>query len=222
MDARFVPRFASDLPADEESLARYAVAADPRAATALYDRYATLVRGLLGRMLGPHADVDDLVQDTFMGIHRTLPGLRDPRMLRSFVVGTALRLARSELRRRRVRRVLLLTSTAALSERPDPGASDPEARRAVRRFYAILDGLEVRSRMAFVLRHVEGCELVEVAAAMRCSIASTKRLLARTEALVRARAERDALLAGYVSDGQHRPPAAHHDPVTGYSVVNVQ
>ena len=123
-------------------------------------------------------------------------------MLRSFIVGTALRVARTELRRRRVRRILSFTSTGALAELPDPCASDPEARRAVRRLYEVLDGLEVRSRMAFVLRHVEGYDLTELATAMRCSLATIKRLLARTEERVAVLAKREPLLAQYVGEAR--------------------
>ena len=68
------------------------------------------------------------MQDAFIGLYRTLPGLRDPEALRSFVVGTALRVARSELRRRRVRRWLALTPSGAVPDTEAQGATDPEAR----------------------------------------------------------------------------------------------
>ncbi len=146
-----VRRLPSSAPTDDAALARLAAEKDPRAAAALWDRYASLVRGILRHTLGPSADVEDLVQDAFIGLFRTLPGLRDPDALRSFVVGTALRVARSELRRRRVRRWLALTPTGAMPDTAQPGASDPEARRAVKRLYEVLDQIDDRGRMAFVL-----------------------------------------------------------------------
>src|ERR1700722_10767742 len=152
-----VRRLPSSAPTDDAALARLAAARDPRAAAALWDRYATLVRGILRRTLGPSADVEDLVHDAFIGLFRTLPGLRDPEALRSFVVGTALRVARSEIRRRRVRRCLSLTATGSMPDAVLLGASDPEARRAVKRLYEMLSKVDARGRMAFVLRHVDGC-----------------------------------------------------------------
>src|SRR5277367_3203183 len=119
-----VRRLPGSAPIDDATLARLVAAQDPRAAAALWDRYATLVRGILRRTFGPVAEVEDLVQDAFIGLFRTLPGLRDPEALRSFVVGTALRVARSELRRRRVRRWLSLTSTGSVPETETPGEVD--------------------------------------------------------------------------------------------------
>src|SRR5580700_3636953 len=198
-----VRRLPSSVPIDDGALARLAAEKDPRAAAALWDRYATLVRGILRRTLGPSADVEDLVQDAFIGLFRTLPGLRDPDALRSFVVGTALRVARSELRRRRVRRWLSLTPTGLLPDSAQPGATDPEARRAVKRLYEVLDQVDDRGRMAFVLRHLEGYELTEVAEALGCSLATTKRLLAKAQDRVNAMVARDPLLAPYARDAEN-------------------
>ena len=195
-----VRRLPSSASIDDATLARLAAERDPRAAAALWDRYATLVRGILRRTLGPVAEVEDLVQDAFIGLFRTLPGLRDPDALRSFVVGTALRVARSELRRRRVRRWLSLTSTGAVPESETPGEVDPEARRAVKRLYEVLDKIDDRGRMAFVLRYLEGYELTEVAEALGCSLATTKRALAKAQERVNAMVKRDPLLAPYVRD----------------------
>jgi RNA polymerase sigma-70 factor (ECF subfamily) len=181
----------------DADLARLLAAKDARAAAALWDKYATLVRGVLRRTFGPSADVEDLVQDTFIGLYRTLPGLRDPDALRSFVVGTALRVARSELRRRRVRRWLSLTPTGTLPDAEQTGIADPEARRAVKRLYEVLDKLDDRSRLAYVLRHLEGYELTEVAESLGCSLATTKRALAKAHERVTAMVARDPLLAQY-------------------------
>ncbi len=197
-----VRRLPSSVPIDDAALARLAAEKDPRAAAALWDRYAALVRGILRRTLGPSADVEDLVQDAFIGLFRTLPGLRDPEALRSFVVGTALRVARGELRRKRVRRWLSLTPTGVLPDEAQPGASDPEARRAVKRLYEVLDKIDDRGRMAFVLRYLEGYELTEVAEALGCSLATTKRALAKAQERVNAMVKRDPLLAPYAREAR--------------------
>ncbi len=201
-----VPRFANGGTMDDQALARAFADSDPRAPAALWDRYSVLVRGLLRRMLGPSADVDDLVQDTFIGLVRTLPGLREPAAFRSFVVGTALRVARGELRRRRVRRFLALTPTGTVPDIAQEGGSDPEARRAVKRLYEVLDGVEDRGRIAFILRYVEGYELAEVAVAIDCSLATAKRVLAKVEERVNAIARREPLLAPYVVDEAQSSP----------------
>jgi RNA polymerase sigma-70 factor (ECF subfamily) len=196
--AAVVHRLPNAAGVEDADLARMAAAGDPRAASALWDRYSGLLRGILRRSLGPEGDVEDLLQEAFVGLFRTLPGLRDPELLRSFVAGTAFRIARSELRRRKVRRWVSLTATGSLEETPQPGASDPEARRAVKRLYELLDQLDNRGRMAFVLRHFEGYEMAELAQALRCSIATAKRSLTRVEGRLNAMVKRDPLLAVYL------------------------
>src|SRR5262245_26069068 len=71
-------RFASDAALIEAAIARH-----PAAAREIWDRFATLVRGLLRRTLG-RDDVDDHVQDTFLRLFRLLGRLREPDKLRSF------------------------------------------------------------------------------------------------------------------------------------------
>jgi RNA polymerase sigma-70 factor, ECF subfamily len=183
---------------DDAALVRAVMAGDEGAAGAVWERHAPLVRRVLRRSLGPYEDVEDLVQESFLRFFRCLGELRDPAALRSFLFGVALRVARAELRRRRVGRWLRLTPTGTLPDLPAGGGSpgDP-AREAVRRLYAILDRLDDAGRLLFVLRYVEGLELTEVAAALDVSLATAKRRLAKVTARVTAMIERDPLLPEY-------------------------
>ena len=169
---------------------------DPRAATLVWDRYAGMVRWVLYRSVGPTNDVEDLVQDTFVGFFRNIGTLRDASSLRPFLVGIALRTARSALRKRRVRKWLRLSDDGIVPE-VATSDGDPRTREAVRRLYAILDELGDRERLAFVLRHAEGHELTETAAALGVSLATIKRMLSRAEEHVQSRAKGDDLLSAW-------------------------
>jgi RNA polymerase sigma-70 factor (ECF subfamily) len=189
------PRRSAEAPTDAQ-LARLARDRDPRAATLVWDRYSGMVRGVLYRSVGPSHDVEDLVQDVFVGFFKNIGTLRDASSLRPFLVGIALRTARSALRKRRVRRWLRLSDDGTV---PDIATSDgdPRTREAVRRLYAILDELDDRDRLAFVLRHAEGHELTEAAKALGVSLATVKRMLSRAEEHVQSRARQDDLLAAW-------------------------
>lgn len=182
---------------DDAALARAAAEGHAGAPEVLWDRHAALVRGVLRRTFGPGAEVDDLVQETFLQLFREIKNLRDPGALRAFILGIAVRIARSALRRRRLRRWLWLTDSGDL---PDTMANDVdgEAREALARLYALLDKLDDRARLLFVLRHVEGLELTETADALGVSLATAKRHLAKVTARVHALAARDPLLARYL------------------------
>ena len=189
---------------DDATLARALAEGQARALGLVWDRYAALVRGILRRALGPGADVDDQVQVAFVELFRDAKNLRDPGALRSFLIGITTRVARAELRRRRFRRWLHLTDDGAVPEAADDAADD-DAREAVARLYGVLDRLDEKGRMMFVLRHVEGLELTETAAAMGVSLATAKRHLAKVTARVHAMAARDPILAGYLDadGGEH-------------------
>ncbi|HTN83101.1 MAG TPA: sigma-70 family RNA polymerase sigma factor [Sorangium sp.] len=183
---------------DDETLARAAAQGHPGAAPVVWQRFAPLVRRILKRTLGPGDEVDDHVQDTFLRFFRVAKDLRDPSLLSSFIVGIAVRVARAELRRRRLRRWLQLSPSGEL---PDVGGAqqDPQGRAALARLYGILDQVDDRSRTLFVLRFIEGLELTEIAAALGCSLATTKRHLARTSHRILTAAQRDPALSAYLT-----------------------
>lgn len=186
---------------DDSGLARAAAEGHAGAPAAVWDRYAALVRGLLRRSLGPGVDTEDLVQETFLLLFREVKNLRDPAALRSFLIGITVRVARSTLRRRRLRRWLMLTDDGVLPEAPWDGV-DTNAREALARLYAMLDRLDEKARLLFVLRYIEGLELTEAAEATGMSLATAKRHLAKVTARVQAMAERDPLLVTYLDPVQ--------------------
>ncbi|MFO0553946.1 MAG: sigma-70 family RNA polymerase sigma factor [Polyangiaceae bacterium] len=189
---------------DPAVLVEAVAAGDPRAHAALWDRHATALRAVLRRTLGCTFDVEDALQEVFIRFFRAAKQLREPARLRPYLVGIALRVARRELRRRRFKRWFVLTDDGAV---PEVATShDDGAREAVRRLYAILDELEVETRLVFVLRHIEELELTEVAEHLGISLATVKRRLARATPLVTSRLRRDPLLAPYVQNEAELKP----------------
>lgn len=198
------------LATDDEALARAAAAGHPGAASVIWTRFAPLCRRLLRRTLGPGDEVEDHVQETFLRFFRVAGDLRDPSLLTSFIIGITMRVARSELRRRRLRRWLQLTPSGALPDLQGRSA-DLGGRAAVAGLYAILERVDDRSRMLFVLRHIEGLELAEIASALGCSLATTKRHLARASQRITAAAQRDPALAAYLAERAESGEEGGHD-----------
>lgn len=184
---------------EPHELLRGILEGDSRAQGEIWDTYAPVLRGVLRRSLGPWSDVEDGLQEVFLTFFRVAGTLRDPSALRPFLIGIAMRVARSELRKRRVRRWFFLTDDGNVPEQATT-SGDEDAREAVRRLYAILDTLDAESRLAFILRHIEGLELEEVARSLGLSLATTKRRLAKVAPVVYARVRADALLAPYAEE----------------------
>jgi RNA polymerase sigma-70 factor (ECF subfamily) len=181
--------------APDDVLAAAVCAGDKRAPTVIWKRYAVQVRAKLHQWIGPH-DLDDHVQEVFSRLMEQLPRMRHANALRGFLMGITLRVACTELRRRRRSR-LQLTATGELPEPCDIGGDRSPAREAVWRFEAILGRLGPHARQLFLLRHVEKLELVDVAAKMKISLATAKRHLARASAQVSAMVAREPALEDY-------------------------
>ena len=144
----------------------------------VWHRYAAPIGRFLCGVLGSSQDARDLTQEVFLGLYARAGSIRQPEALKAFLFAAALRQVHWELRRRRVRRWVSLSASGEAPDLPTHGA-DYVARDALRRYYGILDTLSARERLVFVLRHVEGFALEEIASMTHTSLATVKRCLAR-------------------------------------------
>ncbi|MCC7139856.1 MAG: sigma-70 family RNA polymerase sigma factor [Planctomycetes bacterium] len=148
---------------------------------ALYRRYAPVAHGVALARVGP-SDAEDVVQDVFVALHRSLTTLRDPAALASWVRSTAAHAAVDRLRRR------------ARAGRPEP-LSDVATRAAAvgdegaalrARVLAAIQGLPEAYREALVWRLVEGLPGPEIAARTGLTPGSVRVHLHRGMAQLRA------------------------------------
>jgi RNA polymerase sigma-70 factor (ECF subfamily) len=147
---------------------------------ALYDRHWRHVRRVVVRVLGPDADVGDVVQDVFLSAIGSLERLDEPDALRAWLSRIAVFRARAEIRRRTRRKWLSLFAPEDLPDIEAPEVT-PETSEALRATYRVLSRLPADERIAFALRFIDGMELVEVADACEVSLATIKRRLARAQ-----------------------------------------
>jgi RNA polymerase sigma-70 factor (ECF subfamily) len=194
------PLAPDDRSAREAEIGRRLIAGDPGAAAALWDCFLPLVRGLLIRALGP-SEIDDALQDVFLRIFRRGRALRDPTLVRSYVVAVTVHHIRSEFRRRRVRRVLRLSSGDEPEPRAAPmeGGGNPQAVLALRALYRALDALPTDERLAFTLRFFENVELPEGARLAGTSLATFKRRIAAAKLRLWSLTGEDPILAPYLA-----------------------
>jgi len=82
----------------DANLVSAAAAGDPVALERLVSEHLPLVYNIVGRALPVAADVDDVVQETMLRVVRSLPGLRDPRVFRSWLVAVAMNQVRDHVR----------------------------------------------------------------------------------------------------------------------------
>jgi RNA polymerase sigma-70 factor (ECF subfamily) len=162
----------------DDDLARALISGERRAGAELWRRYSTLVFRLLLRKLGSRDEAHDVTQEVFCQILRSVRTLRDPTLLRAWVVSVALRTMKWQIRKRRVWAWVGL-SEATVEIEARSACRDAEAHHIARQFLHVLDTLDERGQTTFVLRYVEGLALAEIAEATHVSLATVKRDLAR-------------------------------------------
>ena len=169
----------------------------PHALRAVWERHAETVRATLHSSLGGDPAIDDLTQEVFVSFYRRAAQLRDPSALRSYLMGSAVRLAAVEKRSRsrRRRRLDALASDPWGPKEQLPNVAGRDALRALR---AILDHVSERPRMAFILRYVQDLSPPEVAVALGVSEATAKRAIAKGRDRVVRLARREVALQSYL------------------------
>jgi len=149
----------------------------------LFRRYSPYVATIAMRLLGRDEEIDDVVQDVFLAAFRGLGALTDPNATKGWLATVTVRTVRRRLRARRLRGLLRLETTRGYEDVAAPGAS-PEERALLARVYRVLDGVPANHRIAWTLRHVEGESLENVAEMCGCSLATAKRWITSTHAVV--------------------------------------
>src|SRR5215471_18884167 len=84
---------------DEDLMLAY-VRGDESAVREIFQRYAPVLVRLVQRQIGRHNDAQDIVQQTFLQLHRARRDFRAEMRLRPWIMTIALNLARDLLRRR--------------------------------------------------------------------------------------------------------------------------
>ena len=186
-------------------LVRRCVEGDRAAQTRLFREEVRRVHGLLYRVLGPGGPHEDLIQETFLRVFRSLSQFRGEAQLSTWIGGIALNVAYGHLRSNP-------PPAVRLELVPDARALEPEAeqqvaaRQGLRRVYQILDRMDPRLRIAFTLHAIDGRALREVAALMGASLVATKARVWRARRELDKRAKRDPLLLSYLDGARADEP----------------
>jgi RNA polymerase sigma-70 factor, ECF subfamily len=166
---------------------------DRSALEAVFRAHAPGLARLLKRIVGPTADVEDLLQETFANAITAFASFRGAAAIRTWLHRIAIHVAHQHLRRPRHRREVAMPED-------EPAAHDaeasPERRELARRLYTHLDALDPAKRVALILYVIEGHTVDEIAVLVGASRTATRsRIFWARRALLRAM-QRDAAFAG--------------------------
>src|SRR5690606_3717629 len=137
---------------------------DRAAFVTLFRKHRLDVARLIHRMLGPSIEVEDLVQEVFLQVHRSVAAFRGTSRFSTWLYRVTVNVVLMHRRAQRSRPSLSQDSEAppAIAGRPLP--DDLVARDArIRAFYRVLDRLSEKKRTVFILHEIEGVLPAEIA-----------------------------------------------------------
>jgi len=187
--------------ADDASLVRRCLRGDADAIRLLVQRYQGDVYGLCVRLLGHRQDAEDVTQEVFLRIFRSLEGWDATRPLKPWIMGIAVNRCRTWLAQRSKRPELVdyLHDTVA-------GQPDDDTGELLGEIHTALGELRVEYRTVFLLFHEQGQPYETIAQTLDRPVGTIKTWLhrARLEILQRLR-QRGMLPDEDANDGV--PPA---------------
>lgn len=143
--------------------------------TALVERHQAAIARLLWRFARSPADLDDLVQETFLRMVRGLPSWQPQQPFAHWLLRIATNTGRDYFRRHTVRRRWHAEPApdASPPDTVDP-AADPAARAAANEVKTLLAALPPDERTLLTLHHLEGWGLAEIARQFDWTLTATK------------------------------------------------
>lgn len=174
-------------PWTDDAVAVACSSGDPQAVAELFERFQGPVTRFMSRLVAG-ADVEDLVQATFLQIARGKAKFDGRSSVKTWLFAIAANVMRQHCRSSaRHRRLLWALTSVSKGTASDRLAEQVDARRHVRHVRAAFESLSEKSRLAFVLCELEGLSAREASQVLESSeTAIWKRVSDARKALLRA------------------------------------
>ena len=185
-----------------DPLVRRAQAGEERAYQELFVRHQKDVARIVHRTLGPDTDLDDIVQESFVQIFRSLGRFRGDSKFSTWIYRIVTNVARMHLRSRRARPVLTNAGPRELTVRDESAdPSEISVRNArLRALYRHLDELTDKKRTVLVLHDFEGLSPAEISTIVEAPVLTVRTRLFYARRELYAALGQDPELADVLND----------------------
>lgn len=156
----------------------------------LIEHYQKLVFNIIFHYMGRWAEVEDIAQEVFLKVYRSLSSYDPERPMKAWIARITTNTCLDELRKHKIRKTDLFTDivneeagTESFFNRFKTGSvvSDFEAKRVLDWLQGLMNELSDKDKMAFVLREVEGLEYSEISDAMETTEIATRIRVSRSK-----------------------------------------
>jgi RNA polymerase sigma-70 factor (ECF subfamily) len=150
---------------------------DTSAFRQLFVKHRDTVSRIVYRMIGPSPEVEDVVQDVFLNVYRSLPSFRGESKFSTWLYRLATNVTKMHLRRGRSRPRF---SDVEVPEAPHQSAptDTPEVHveraERVRALYRLLDELSEKKREVLVLHDLEGVAAKDIAETLEIPVLTVR------------------------------------------------
>jgi len=157
---------------DEELLIQRCQEGDQEAFRQLFRRYRGMVYNVAFRTMGEDAFVEDVVQEVFVNVYKSLPGYKARARFETWLYRVTVNVCLQRLRKKQVATVPLDdVPVVDRAPAPDRAAEQREMEAAVQ---SALLQLKPKHRMVVVLHDMEGLTEGEIGEIMRCPKGTVK------------------------------------------------
>lgn len=141
----------------------------------LFLRHRSDVARIVTRMLGPVPEVEDVIQDVFVQVFRTLKDFQGKSKFSTWLHRVAVTIVLMHRRAQRSRPYLVAELQAEVRGEELGPDEDVIRRERIRAFYEVLERLPEKKRTVFILHEIEGLNPSEIA-----QVVDAPRLTVRT------------------------------------------
>ncbi len=181
----------------DASVIRRCLEGDERAYRELVQRYQRPIYSVAYRMLRSAEDAEDVTQETFVRVFRSLARYDPARSFEAWLFTITTRLAIDLMRRRKVRPVSLTITDPESGEdrtldvedtglKPDETAAHAEEEQRTKE---LIDALPPHYRIVVMLRHQQDLSYEEIAETLHLPLGTVKARIHRARALLKNRFE---------------------------------
>jgi RNA polymerase sigma-70 factor (ECF subfamily) len=191
-------------PAADDSAALVARAreGDRGAFRALFDRHRNDVARLVYRMVGPRTELEDLVQEVFVQVHRSLKEFRGDARFSTWLHRVTVNVVLMHRRAAKSRPVLAEELPAGTIEDLSTVHPDAEADRRGRiaAFFSLLETIAEKKRVVFVLHDLEGMSPAEISTIVDAPVLTVRTRLFYARRELEEKMREHPLLASIVNE----------------------
>lgn len=167
------------------------LAGDAGAFGEIVRRYQQFVFNAVYHYLGVRGEVEDVAQEVFLKLYRSLERFDQSRPLQAWIYRITANQCLDEARKSRHRRVRNFSDLGEEEEervrrffdedRQGASLTETEDTQSLQLLQKMMDGLPEKDRMAFVLREIEGLSYAEVSQALNTSVTAARIRISRVK-----------------------------------------